>query len=181
MPFECREDNTLQPTAHDHEHLMERLRLLERLVKGVEGAWFRVEYAIPAHMQGVLRLANPWQQSDVTEFLQESGSFIACAILNQQVVGFLCAVEHNQDLEIVKVVVDLDFQRLGIGQRMVSHVTQNSQLDEQEPVRVFVEEQDVAAQCFFRACGFRTHGTLVKKTINSTRKAGYTMQYDDRR
>jgi ribosomal protein S18 acetylase RimI-like enzyme len=181
MPLECREDNTLHPTAHDYEHLMERLRLLERLVNGVEGAWLRVEYAIPAHMQGVLRLANPWQQSDVTEFLQESRSFIACAILNQQVVGFLCAAEHNQDLEIVKVVVDRDFQRLGIGQRMVSHVTQNSQLDEQEPVKVFVEEQDVAAQCFFRACGFRTHGTLVKKTINSTRKAGYTMQYDDRR
>jgi ribosomal-protein-alanine N-acetyltransferase len=83
---------------------------------------------------------------------------------------------HKSRLHVLNFAVHRDFRRHGIGGAMLQKLV--SKLSQQRRSRVLLEvrETNLAAQLFFRNCGFRAISVL-REFYEDTPEDAYLMQY----
>lgn len=119
------------------------------------------------NMPDVLRIENlcfefPWCHEDFMCCLRQRNS-IAMVAVNREthdVVGFMIYAVDKGRLDLLNIAVDPQFQRRGVGSRMIERLIDKLGQQRRTEISVTVRETNVDAQLFFREQGFRSISTL---------------------
>jgi ribosomal-protein-alanine N-acetyltransferase len=118
----------------------------------------------------------PWSDEDFIRCLRQRNCIGMVAEYDERVVGFMIYELHKNRLHVLNFAVRPEFRRLGVGQAMIQKLI--GKLSEQRRNRILLEirETNLAAQLFFRNCGFRAVSVL-RDFYDDTTEDAYLMQY----
>lgn len=120
-------------------------------------------WLIRAHMDDVLRIENssfdtPWTEQDFLECLRQNNciGMVAMSLDSKcKVVGFMIYELHKSRLHLLKMVVDPDVRRNGVGSQMVSRLIDKLSQQRRNEIRIEVSERNLNAQLFLKSQGFK--------------------------
>jgi ribosomal-protein-alanine N-acetyltransferase len=140
-----------------------------------------IRWMIRRDMDDVLAIEHegfefPWSEEDFTRCLRQRNCIGMVAEHDDQIVGFMIYELHKTRLHVLNFAVAREHRRLGVGTRMVEKLT--GKLSHQRRSRILLEvrETNLAAQLFFRKCGFRAVSVL-RDFYEDTTEDAYLMQF----
>lgn len=102
----------------------------------------------------------PWCERDFVR-VQRRRNVISMVIeSSDHAVGFMIYELHKNHLRVLNFAVDPMFQRHGVGKTMVDRLASKLSYDRRNRIMLEVRETNVAAQLFFKACGFKAISVL---------------------
>lgn len=140
-----------------------------------------IRWMIRRDMSDVLEIEQtgfeyPWSEDDFIRCLRQRNCIGMVAEIDDRVVGFMIYELHRNRLHVVNFAVHDAYRRQGIGRQMIDKLI--SKLSAQRRTRIMLEvrETNLAAQLFFRDCGFRAI-TVLRDFYDDTTEDAYLMQY----
>jgi len=95
---------------------------------------------------------HPWAPLDFARCLKHRRHRGLAAEHDGELIAY-CVIDLGpQRLEIMNLAVDILHQRRGVGRQFIDRVARSAG---RFPIRAHVQEANLDAQLFFRACGFR--------------------------
>ena len=118
----------------------------------------------------------PWSEDDFTRCLRQRNCIGMVAEHDDRIVGFMIYELHKTRLHVLNFAVAREARRLGVGTQMIDKLI--GKLSQQRRSRILLEvrETNLAAQLFFRKCGFRAVSVL-RDFYEDTTEDAYLMQY----
>jgi [ribosomal protein S18]-alanine N-acetyltransferase len=140
-----------------------------------------IRWMIRRDMDDALEIENesfefPWSEEDFVRCLRQRNCIGMVAEHDDQIVGFMIYELHKTRLHVLNFAVARKFRRLGIGTQMIQKLV--GKLSHQRRSRILLEvrETNLAAQLFFRQCGFRAV-SVVRDFYEDTTEDAYVMQF----
>lgn len=93
-----------------------------------------------------------------------------------QVIGYLAWTEYTRRFQLVRLVVDPELHRRGLGRRLASFLEDEARAYEAQRIDALVSELAVGAQLFLRSRGYRWVATLEARRPEDSDV--YAMQLD---
>ena len=118
----------------------------------------------------------PWSEDDFIRCLRQRNCIGMVADQDDCLLGFMIYELHKTRLHILNFAVAGEATRRQVGRQMVEKLI--SKLSSQRRTRITLEvrETNLAAQLFFRDCGFRAVSVL-RDYYDDTTEDAYLMQY----
>lgn len=98
---------------------------------------------------------DPWQPEDFKEMAKSNSHLCNVAVVNGKIVGYMIYEIRKSTFYIKSMAVARSMRRQGIGAKMIAHMHELLEETNRTSVRLHVAENNLAAQLFFRAIGFR--------------------------
>ena len=140
-----------------------------------------IRWMIRRDMDCALEIENegfefPWSEEDFVRCLRQRNCIGMVAEHDDRIVGFMIYELHKTRLHVLNFAVARQHRRLGVGTQMIDKLT--GKLSHQRRSRILLEvrETNLAAQLFFRKCGFRAVSVL-RDFYEDTTEDAYLMQY----
>lgn len=147
-------------------------------------ARLQIRWMIRRDMAEVLDIENenfefPWSEDEFIRCLRQRNCIGMVADLDDRVVGFMIYELHKTRLHVLNFAVARDWQRHGLGSRMMQKLAAKLSSQRRTRITLEVRETNLAAQVFFRAQGFRAVNVL-RDFYEDTTEDAYLMQYRHR-
>lgn len=117
-----------------------------------------------------------WSEEDFIRCLRQRNCIGMVAEHAERVVGFMLYELHRNRLHVLNFAVHPDFRRRGVGRAMIAKLRSKLSSQRRNCINLEVRETNLAAQLFFRACGFRAVSVLRDFYVDSPDEAAYLMQ-----
>lgn len=147
-----------------------------------QGVCVHIRWMIRRDMSEVLDIESqsfefPWTEEDFIRCLRQRNCIGMVAEFEERVVGFMIYELHKTRLHVLNFAVHPELRRHGVGNAMLQKLI--SKLSPQRRNRILLEvrETNLAAQLFFRNCGFRAISVL-RQFYEDTPEDAYLMQYN---
>jgi ribosomal-protein-alanine N-acetyltransferase len=142
----------------------------------------RIRWMIRRDLDHVVKIEEEefqyaWTEEDFLEFLRLRNNIGLVADIGGVVVGYIFYTIHALSLHIKNVAVSRQSQRRGIGRLMIEKIQGKLAEQRRHTLRATVIEDNLEAQLFFKAMGFRHHKTLFGHFDNLDRD-GYVFSFD---
>ena len=121
----------------------------------------------------------PWSEDDFTRCLRQRNCIGMAAEYDDQIVGFMIYELYKTRLHLLNFAVAEPFRRQGVGGQMVEKLVGKLSMQRRTRIMLEVRETNLAAQLFFRSCGFRAVNVLRSYYDDSPEDA-YLMQFRHR-
>ncbi|HEY2414088.1 MAG TPA: ribosomal protein S18-alanine N-acetyltransferase [Pirellulaceae bacterium] len=118
----------------------------------------------------------PWCENDFLRCLRQRNCIGMVAEHDDQIVGFMIYELHKSRLHILNFAVNSRFRRTSVGRQMVTKLIGKLSTQRRNRILLEVRETNLAAQLFFRSCGFRAVSVL-RDFYEDTTEDAYLMQY----
>jgi ribosomal-protein-alanine N-acetyltransferase len=118
----------------------------------------------------------PWCENDFLRCLRQRNCIGMVAEHDDRVVGFMIYELHKSRLHILNFAVSSCFRRSGVGRQMVTKLIGKLSTQRRNRILLEIRETNLAAQLFFRSCGFRAVSVL-RDFYEDTPEDAYLMQY----
>jgi [ribosomal protein S18]-alanine N-acetyltransferase len=118
----------------------------------------------------------PWCENDFLRCLRQRNCIGMVAEYENRVVGFMIYELHKSRLHILNFAVSSRFRRSNVGAQMVKKLIGKLSSQRRNRILLEIRETNLAAQLFFRACGFRAVSVL-REFYEDTPEDAYLMQY----
>ncbi len=140
-----------------------------------------IRWMIELDMPSVLRIENesyefPWQEDDFRRTLRIKNCIGMVADHEGVVAGFMVHEIHKTRIHLLNFAVSKEMRRLRVGSQMVAKLIKKLSVQRRNRIVLEIRERNLAAQLFFRKCGFRAINTL-HNFFNDTPEDAYLMQY----
>ena len=117
-----------------------------------------------------------WTEEDFVRCLRQRNCIGMVSEFNDRVVGFMVYELHKSRLHVLNFAVHPDFQRQGVGNRMVEKLISKLSYQRRNRIILEVRETNLSAQLFFRDLGFRAISVL-RDFYEDTVEDAYLMHY----
>ena len=144
---------------------------------------------LPAHLRFMMRRDIPEIlaiEEDAFEFGWSEKEFIRClrqrncigmvAECDGQVAGYMIYELQKTRIHVLNFAVAKNYRRTGVGSKMVAKLASKLWPNRRTNILLEVRETNLAAQLFFRSCGFRATRVLYGHW-DDTPEDAYQMQY----
>jgi ribosomal-protein-alanine N-acetyltransferase len=120
----------------------------------------------------------PWSEDDFIRCLRQRNCIGMIAEHNERVVGFMIYELHKTRLHILNFAVHPSSQRQGVGRAMVDKLKGKltPSVEKRHRIMLEIRESNLAAQCFFRAMGFKAVSVL-RQFYDDTPDDAYLFQF----
>lgn len=140
-----------------------------------------IRWMIRRDMPEVLAIENqvfqfPWMEEDFIRCLRQRNCIGMVAEHSERVLGFMIYELHKNRLHILNFAVHEQSRRRRVGTQMVRKLASKLSSERRSRIMLEIRETNVAAQLFFRACGFRAISVL-RAFYDDTPEDAYLMQY----
>ncbi len=140
-----------------------------------------VRWMVKNDLSAVLRIEQEsfefdWSEEEFVRCLHQRNCIGVVAEQLDQVVGFMIYELHRTRLHITNFAVDTSWRRRGVGRIMASRLIGKLTPQRRTRIQLEVRETNLAAQCFFRALGFKAVSVL-RDFYEDTPEDAYLMQY----
>lgn len=95
-----------------------------------------------------------WTEEDFLRFLRKRTVIGVVAETELNVFGFMIYELHKSMLKVLKLAVDPEYRRQGIGTQMVDRLKDKLSQQRRNEIEIDVNERNVSGQLFFAGCGF---------------------------
>ena len=141
----------------------------------------QIRWLIRRDMAEVLKIENAsfeytWSEEDFLRCLRQRNCIGMVSEFNDRVVGFMVYELHKNRLHVLNFAVHPDFQRQGVGNRMVEKLISKLSYQRRNRIILEVRETNLMAQLFFRDLGFRAISVL-RDFYEDTVEDAYLMHY----
>jgi ribosomal-protein-alanine N-acetyltransferase len=99
--------------------------------------------------------ADPWTEDDLLKCLKQRNCIGMIAENDSQVVGFMVYELHANRLHLLRIAVDPDHRRTGIGSEIINRLVGKLSVLRRKRITVDVPEESLPAQLFLASHGFR--------------------------
>lgn len=107
--------------------------------------------------------ADPWAAKDFRQWAKDPRYCLLAASSGYRVIGFTIFGFKEAEVEIAKVGVTTIARRAGVGLALVNGAVRHArETAPHSPVAAVVRDDDLEAQLFFRACGFKAVKVLKR-------------------
>ena len=117
-----------------------------------------------------------WTEEDFVRCLRQRNCIGMVSEFNDRVVGFMVYELHKNRLHVLNFAVHPDFQRQGVGNRMVEKLISKLSYQRRNRIILEVRETNLTAQLFFRDLGFRAISVL-RDFYEDTVEDAYLMHF----
>jgi ribosomal-protein-alanine N-acetyltransferase len=117
-----------------------------------------------------------WTEEDFVRCLRQRNCIGMVSEFNDRVVGFMVYELHKNRLHVLNFAVHPDFQRQGVGNRMVEKLISKLSYQRRNRIILEVRETNLSAQLFFRDLGFRAISVL-RDFYEDTVEDAYLMHF----
>lgn len=107
-----------------------------------------------------LSFAEPWQDADYRAVLRQRNCIMMVAEIDGDPVASVLYLLHRNHIEVVRLVVDPQLRRLGLGAALLGKLKDKTTAHRRSWVSMRVPETLLDAQRFLHACGFMAVGIL---------------------
>ena len=140
-----------------------------------------IRWMVRRDMPDVLRIEREnfefsWSDEDFIRCLRQRNCIGMIAEHEDRVVGFMIYELHKTRIHVLNFAVAADCQRFGVGYQMAAKLIAKLSSQRRSRILLEVRETNLAAQLFFRNCGFRAVAVL-KEFYEDTPEDAYLMQY----
>jgi ribosomal-protein-alanine N-acetyltransferase len=140
-----------------------------------------IRWMIRRDMEDVLEIETScfefaWTEEDFVRCLRQRNCIGMVSEFNDRVVGFMVYELHKNRLHVLNFAVHPDFQRQGVGNRMVEKLISKLSYQRRNRIILEVRETNLMAQLFFRDLGFRAISVL-RDFYEDTVEDAYLMHY----
>jgi [ribosomal protein S18]-alanine N-acetyltransferase len=141
-----------------------------------------LRWLIRADMPAVLAIEQdsfeyPWCEEDFRKRLCRSNTIgMAACFGDDMLVGFAIYELHKHRLHLLSMAVDPRYRRRGVGSATVQKLACKLEYDRRRRITLEVRETNLAAQLFFRSCGF-VATSIVREYWSETNEDAYLMEY----
>ncbi len=118
----------------------------------------------------------PWCENDFLRCLRQRNCIGMVAEHNERIVGFMIYELHKTRLHILNFAVNSRYRRFGVGGQMITKLIGKLSTQRRNRILLEIRETNLAAQLFFRSCGFRAVSVL-RNFYEDTPEDAYLMQY----
>jgi [ribosomal protein S18]-alanine N-acetyltransferase len=118
----------------------------------------------------------PWTEEEFMRYLRQPSCIGIVAERASRIVGFMIRRLLPSHLELAKLAVASDARRQGVGAQMVTAAIDKFLYDKPGGVQVELRETNLAAQLFFRDCGFWATDVL-RNHYDNTDEDAYVMRF----
>jgi len=118
----------------------------------------------------------PWCEYDFVRCLRQRNCIGMVAERDERVLGFMVYELHRNRLMILNFAVHPNHRRQGVGSQMVEKLSNKLVHQKRTRILLQVRETNLAAQLFFRNCGFRATSVL-RDYYEDTTEDAYLMEY----
>ena len=119
----------------------------------------------------------PWTEDEFLCCLRQRNCIgVVAEIGCQQIIGFMLYELQCRTLRILKIAVDAEYRRRGVGSRMVEPLVDKLSHERRSEIEVGVRETNLPAQLFFAEFGFRAVA-VQRSHYDDTGEDAYHMLY----
>ncbi len=132
----------------------------ERNAKLVSLLWATVEHAEDLAKCHATLFDEPWDTASFQQFLSHPGSVALIARQGnpQETIGFIVGQLAADEAEILTFGVDKDWQRLGIGRRLIDGLQRGASRGDAKKLYLEVAEDNLPALVLYSRVGFKEQG-----------------------
>jgi len=118
------------------------------------------------HIPEIIRIENasygcPWTAVEMARVIASPDFFGIAATQDKRIVGYAIWAAAGTKITIQNLAVDPAYRRIGVGRELVERVKEKViSVKSRTRIDLLVSEQNLAAQLFFKHCGFRAVATL---------------------
>ena len=116
----------------------------------------------------------PWREEDFIRCLRQRNCIGMVAEHDDRVVGFMIYELIKTRIHVLTFAVAADCRRMGVGTQMIAELVEKLTKQRRSRITLEVRESNLAAQLFFRECGFRAVSVL-KGFYDDTPEDAYRM------
>jgi ribosomal-protein-alanine N-acetyltransferase len=98
---------------------------------------------------------TPWPEAEFRRFIERDDAVAIAARSGERSVGYGVMLFEWDSAHVLKLVVDAPHRRRGIGRTLLDSLVKTASDSGAEKIVLEVRETNLAAQLFYRACGFR--------------------------
>lgn len=140
-----------------------------------------IRWMIRRDLPEVMHIENssfefPWSEDDLLECLRKCDCISIVIEDNETIAGFLVYELHKSKLVVINFAVHPAYRRKGIGSQMVRYLTDKLIPPRRRRILLEIRETNLAAQLFFRACGFRAVNVL-RNQYDDTNEDAYLFSF----
>jgi ribosomal-protein-alanine N-acetyltransferase len=142
-----------------------------------------IRWMIRREMPAVLEIERssfefPWSEEDFLRCLRSRNciGMVAVDEADRDVLGFMVYELHATRLHLLNLAVATEHRRTNVGRTMMEKLKRKLSANRRRRVVTVVRETNLAAQLFFRSCGFRATG-ILRDHYEDTTEDGYTFTY----
>jgi len=140
-----------------------------------------IRWMIRRDMSEVLEIERqsfefPWSEEDFLRCLRQRNCIGMVAEHEDRLAGFMIYELHRARLHVLNFAVSRELRRHRIGAQMVFKLMSKLSSQRRTRIQLEVRETNLAAQLFFRHCGFRAVNVL-RSFYEDTPEDAYLMQY----
>jgi [ribosomal protein S18]-alanine N-acetyltransferase len=140
-----------------------------------------VRWMIRRDMAEVLEIENesfefPWSEEDFIRCLRGRNCIGMVAEHQGRAIGFMIYELHKTRLHVMNFAVAKSHRRCGIGLQMIGKLVGKLSTQRRTRIQLEVRETNLAAQLFFRSCGFRAI-SVMRDFYDDTVEDAYLMQF----
>lgn len=146
------------------------MAVIKRDISRVSILWATVDHAAGLAGQHAVLFAEPWSTQNFAGSLSHPGStaFLARTGDPLATIGFVVGLLAADEAELLTLGVAADWQRSGLGRRLVEALARAAQKAEAKRLFLEVAADNVAALALYRSTGFAETG----------RRTGYYVRAD---
>jgi ribosomal-protein-alanine N-acetyltransferase len=141
----------------------------------------QIRWLTRSDMYDVLKIENSkfehaWNEDDFLNALRQRNCIGMVAEDKGKVVGFMVYELHKEKLHLLDLVVDPEYRQRGVGRQMVERLVDKLTQQRRHSLDLVVEERNVDAQKFLKACGFKAT-RVEKEYFDDTGDDAYHMRF----
>jgi ribosomal-protein-alanine N-acetyltransferase len=118
----------------------------------------------------------PWSKEDFFLCLQQQNIYGMVAEYCDKIVGFVIYQLSNEKIHILNFAVVVEMRRQGVGTQIVAKLMR-ALTRKRNRIIVEVRERNLAAQLFFKSCGFKAVTILRNFYKEAPAEDAYLMEY----
>lgn len=116
----------------------------------------------------------PWKKSYFEYDLKRPNTYCLVAEVNNKVVGYLIVWEIAEEFHLANISVDKDYQRKGIGTRLMNEMIGIAQLRDIKKIYLETRVSNISAQNFYRKFNFKY--SYIRKRYYSDGEDAWVME-----
>ena len=141
-----------------------------------------IRWMIRRDMPAVLSIESlcfdfPWNEDEFIRCLRQPSCIGMVAEIGDQILGYTIYDLRKNRIEVLNFAVDPGHQLRGVGRAMVDKLRKLNP-DRRRQISVFVSEENLDAQLFFKAMGFRATEIAPGFFENAPNCDAYRMIYE---
>jgi len=143
--------------------------------------YVHIRFMIPRDMSEVLSIENecfefPWSGDDFSRCLRQRSCIGMVAEYQDKIIGFMVYELCNGFIHILDFAVAYSARKQKIGTKMANKLIGKLYPQRRTKITLEVRETNLAAQLFFRNCGFRAV-KILRNHWDDTPEDAYVMRY----